>query len=343
MLAVREVSQFVRRGARRRVAERRDVRRFVKPFEPVMPTSVRPWIDVDWSTFNPCRVQGPLHHRVMEHPLLQWDALMELGKRLEPLGQFRTHTNQATAGTSFNDAPRLYRNRNSATDVIANLADAKAWMSLLNVQTDAVYRALVDEILGSVQPGVEAVDPGMSYRAGWIFLASPKAVTPFHFDAEHNFILQLQGHKTLYVWDPQDLEAASEHARDLFHSRHDRSLLVWRDALRERARKFRLEPGIGAYMPSTSPHMVENDDNPSLTISFTYYTDSTRRDRALHSAHMGLRRLGVTPPAVGVNRPLDATALTAYRWARGVRSLLRGGGGNKTGSDAVPYASHTMS
>lgn len=308
-----------------------------------MATSGRPWIDVDWNTFNPSRVQAPLRHRVMEHPLLQWDSLMELARRLEPLGQFRTHSDGATAGTSFNDAPRLFRNRSSATDVIAHLADAKAWMSLLNIQTDPVYRTLVDDILGSLQPGVDAVDPGMSYRAGWIFLASPKAITPFHFDAEHNFILQLQGRKTLYIWDPQDLEAASEHARDLFHSRHDRSLLVWRDELRERAHKLRLEPGVGAYMPSTSPHMVENDDNPSLTISFTYYTDATRRDRALHSAHMGLRRFGVTPPAVGRNRPLDAAALTAYRWARGVRAALRGGASGQAGSDTAAYAQHLMS
>lgn len=304
-----------------------------------MNTSVHPWIEVDWSTFDPWRVQL-VRHRVMEHPLLQWDALMALGQRLEPRGQFRTHTTEATAGTSFNDAPRVCRSRKSATEVIANLTDAKAWMSLLNVQTDPVYRTLVDEILGSLQPRIEAVDPGMSYRAGWIFLASPNAVTPFHFDAEHNFILQLQGHKTLYVWDPQDLEAASEHARDLFHSRHDRSLLVWRDELRARAHKFRVEPGMGAYMPSTSPHLVENDDNPSLTISFTYYTDATRRNRALHSAHMGLRRLGITPPAVGVNRPLDATALTAYRWARGLRSVLHHG---SAAPDVAPYASHVMS
>lgn len=303
----------------------------------------RPWIEVDWSKFDPWRVQGLFRHRVMEHPLLQRDALMALGARLEPLGQFRTHTNQATVGTSFNDAPRLYRNRSSATEVIANLADAKAWMSLLNVQTDRIYRALVDDVLDSVRSGIEAVDPGMSYRAGWIFLASPNTVTPFHFDAEHNFILQLRGRKTLYVWDPQDLEAASEHARDLFHARHDRRLLVWREALRERAHKFHLEPGVGAYMPSTSPHMVENDDNPSLTISFTYYTDATRRDRVLHSAHMGLRRLGIVPPPVGTSRSFDTIALLAFRCAKGVRAKLRRGASRGAVTDTAEYAAHLMS
>lgn len=306
--------------------------------ECAMSNGIRPWIDVDWNHFDPWRVQGPLRHRVMEHPLLKWDALMELGKRLEPLGQFRTHTNQATAGTSFNDAPSLYRNRRSATDVIAHLSDARAWMSLLNVQTDPVYRALVDEILDSVRPGIEAADPGMSYRAGWIFLASPNTVTPYHFDTEHSFILQLQGHKTLYVWDPQDLEAADEHVRDQFHAYHDRSLLVWREELRERAHKFRLEPGVGAYMPCTSPHLVENDDNPSLTMSFTFYTDSTRRSAGLHRMHARLRKLGLVPPSIGKHPVLDDAVYGVYRGRQALVHGLRGLAGRTVERDDAPYA-----
>lgn len=299
---------------------------------------VRPWIEIDWDKFDPWRVQGPLRHRVMEHPLLRWDSLMELGKRLEPRGQFRTHTSEATAGTSFNEAPRLYRNRRSATDVIANLSDAKAWMSLLNVQTDPVYRGLVDEILDDIRPGIEAHDPGMSYRAGWIFLASPNTVTPFHFDTEHNVILQLQGHKTLYVWDPQDVEAASEEARDRFHAHHDRSLLVWRDELRERAHKFRLEPGVGAYMPCTSPHLVENDDNPSLTMSFTFYTDSTRRNAALHRTHAWLRGLGLKPAPVGQRPAVDSLAYAMYGAARAGKRALQKLQGRSIQREDAPYA-----
>lgn len=303
-----------------------------------MSDTTTPLIEVDWATFEPWRVQGPLRHNLVGHPLLQWDQLLELGRRLEPLGHFRTHTNQASAGTAFNDAPRMFRNRKSAVDTIRDLSHAEAWMSLLNVQTDPLYRTLVDEVLDQLRPGIEACDPGMCYRAGWIFLASPNTVTPFHFDTEHSFILQLQGHKTLYTWDPQDLEAASEHARDRFHAQHDRSLLKWRDELRERAHVFRLEPGIGAYQPCTSPHLVENDDNPSLTMSFTFYTDSTRRNRALHKAHAQIRRLGITPPAVGQNRFLDAAALMLYRCKHTPDIALRKLTGRKVFPDSVPYA-----
>jgi oxalate decarboxylase/phosphoglucose isomerase-like protein (cupin superfamily) len=303
-----------------------------------MQESTTPLLEMDWSTFNPWRVRGPMCHRLSGHPLLEWESLLDLGGRLEPKGQFRTHTKQATAGTPFNDAPRAYRNRRSAVETIGHLQQADAWISLLNVQTDPIYRTLVDEVLDQLKPQVERVDPGMCYRAGWIFMASPGTVTPFHFDVEHNFIFQLRGRKTLYVWDPDDTEAASEHARDMFHARHDRSLLVWREELKDRAHVFQLEPGMAAYMPSTSPHMVENGDEPSLTMSFTYYTDSTRRNRALHKLHARLRALGVTPAPVGSNRPFDALCLLLHH-CKAVPSLgLKKLAGRPVYPENVAYA-----
>src|SRR3546814_14388117 len=77
-----------------------------------------------------------------------------------------------------------------------------------------------------------------------------------------------------------------------------RYLLRWREEFRERARVFDLEPGQGAYMPSTSPHMVENGSETSITASFTYYTDATRRDALLHRTHALMRTLQVPTPAV---------------------------------------------
>lgn len=273
-------------------------------------------IEFDAATFDPWRIQ-PVRHRLCDHPLLHPDALVELGARLEARGSIRTHGSDAKAGTPFNSAPDMFPNAKSAADTLRSLRDARAWMSLLNVQADEVYRALVAEVLDSVQPQVEARDPGMCYRAGWIFVSSPRTVTPFHFDKEHNFILQIHGRKRVYVWDHRDTVVASEHARDLFHLSHERYLLRWRDEFRARAQVFDLEPGQGAYMPSTSPHMVENGDEPSITTSFTYYTDATRRDSLLHRAHALIRRIGITPPAVGRSPAFDALTQAIARPLRG--------------------------
>lgn len=279
-------------------------------------------VEIDPVAFDPWRIQ-PVRHSLAGHPLLQVPALVGLGERLEAHGSIRTHASDATAGTPFGDAPALHPNRRSAGQTLGSIQHAKAWMSLLNIQLDPLYRMLVGEVLDGIQAQVGHRDPGMGYRAGWIFVTSPHTVTPFHFDKEHNFILQISGGKRIYVWDHTDTVVASESARDRFHHNHSRDLLVWEEGFRERARVFDLRPGQGAYMPSTSPHMVETGDEPSITISLTYYTDATRRDAVLHKAHELARRCGLQPPAVGRRPAVDAAVHAGVVAALRARGLVR--------------------
>lgn len=286
-------------------------------------------IEFDPNEFDPWRIQ-PVHHRLADHPLLQMPQLQALAGRLDALGSIRTHGNDATAGTPFNDATRLHPNRRTAAETLTGIDDAKAFLSLLNVQIDPIYRELVGGVLDRVNELVAPRDPGMCYRGGWIFVSSPGTVTPFHFDKEHNFLLQIRGTKRVYVWDVDDTAVASELARDRFHHCHERKLLVWDETFRARAHVFDLRPGEGAYMPSTCPHMVENGDSPSVTMSFTYYTDATRRNALLHKAHAILRERGFAPPPVGASPLLDAGLMAMSQTRRLLRRVARIGGESGT-------------
>jgi len=84
--------------------------------------------------------------------------------------------------------------------------------------------------------------------------------------------------------------------------------------------------------------MVENGDNPSITISFTYYTDSTRRDSLLHAAHERMRGWGVTPPAVGQSALLDFLLHAGFRGAIDSREWLRRSLGKQPSTDGAAYA-----
>lgn len=294
-------------------------------------------IDLDPATFDPWRIQE-VTHRLAEHPLLQIDALVGLGKRLQARRLVRTHSDDATAGSSFADAPQLHPNQKSAEETLAGIADAKAWMSLLNIQADPIYRRLVDEVLDEVRPVVEARDPGLCYRAGWIFVSSPRAVTPFHMDHEHNFILQIRGTKRLYTWDPFDREVVSERAQELFHDQHSREKVIWQEDFRRRARVFDLTPGLGGYMPSTTPHMVENGDTPSITVSFTYYTDSTRHRELLYRGNARLRRLGLEPRAIGASPKRDRVAAAVLEGYAATRAVVRRALGRGVRDNGQPYA-----
>ncbi|GAP66352.1 transcription factor jumonji/aspartyl beta-hydroxylase [Mizugakiibacter sediminis] len=294
-------------------------------------------LQLEWPGFDPWRIQA-VAHRLSGHPLLQLAALIELGRRLERRGLVRTHSDGASAGTPFNDAPSLHPNARSAADTLGDIRDARAWMSLLNVQTDPVYRQLVDAVLDEASLHTERVDPGMHHRGGWIFISSPHAVTPFHIDKEHNFILQIHGRKRVYVWDHRDTVAVSERARGRFHRMHERDLIRWREELRERAHVFDLEPGQGAYMPSTSPHMVENGDEPSITVSFTYFTDATRREARLHAFRDWLHSGGVPPPPLGRYPRFDRAVAAGAHALVGAHRLAQRLLGRKVAPERAAYA-----
>src|SRR6185295_20400386 len=99
------------------------------------------------------RIQA-VTHRLIDHPLLQPDQLVELGKRLERVGRIRTHSNDVSAGIPFNHAPSMHPNKKAAEETLRNIGNAQAWLSLLNVQSDDIYRTLVDEVLDSIKPSI---------------------------------------------------------------------------------------------------------------------------------------------------------------------------------------------
>lgn len=296
-----------------------------------------PFLRIDGESFDPWSIQA-VEHSLMSHPLLQLDSIMALGQRLEAAGRVRTHSGEAQAGTPFNTAPSLHPNRKGAAATLGDIANANAWLSLLFINTDPLYRTLVAEVLDEVRALVEPKDPGMSYRSGYIFVTSPRAVTPFHLDSEHNFILQVVGRKRVYVWDPLDRSVVAERALELFLARRSRELVCWSEELRSKAVVFDLEPGQGGYMPSTSPHMVENGDGPSVTVSFTYFTKATRRRSMLYRANHQLRRAGLSPRPVGESALRDAVVhplMAAYSGSKDLFDRLRG---RPVPAPAAPFA-----
>jgi hypothetical protein len=275
-----------------------------------MNANARPLIDIDWENFDPWCIQ-PVTHELSEHPLLQPDQLIALGKRLQGSTRVFTFNSDASAGTNFDAVSRLYPNRKPVAETLQRISDAKAWMLLRHVQADDAYRTLIDLAFDPIQPYIERKDPGMYYRAGWIFVASPHTITPFHIDRNHGILLQVRGHKKVYVWDAADTEVVSDRARDCFHARHELDLVQWSEAFRARAKVFDLGPGMGVYMPLTSPHMVETDDEPSITISLTYSTQATRKNAMQHVVNDLLHRIGLQTPPVGQRRLFDRFTYTA--------------------------------
>src|SRR5215469_12997561 len=77
-------------------------------------------------------------------------------------------------------------------DVIRDLHNANAWLTLLNVEEDPGMAELMNTQLDQLKSGLSAKRGKrvkMRKRVAFIFVSSPNSVTPVHFDIEHSLLM----------------------------------------------------------------------------------------------------------------------------------------------------------
>src|SRR3546814_20656273 len=74
------------------------------------------------------------------------------------------------------------------------------------------------DLLGELEPVVIPRTGAMLTPQGFIFISSPGSITPFHFDPEHNILLQLQGRKVMNVWPSGDERFAHRREHERKHT-----------------------------------------------------------------------------------------------------------------------------
>ena len=146
----------------------------------------------------------------------------------------------------------------------------------------------------------------MHQREGFIFISSPSAVTPYHMDPEHNFLLQIRGEKQFNVWDGRDRSVLSEiELEEYFFGNQPQP--VYKEEYRPKASRFELAPGDGLHVPVATPHWVQNGDDVSISFSITFRSRVSERQQIVHRVNRGLRRQGANPT------PYAASAVAGFR------------------------------
>ncbi|MBC7490986.1 MAG: transcriptional regulator, partial [Novosphingobium sp.] len=137
-----------------------------------------------------------LTHRLTSHPLLDLDALVGLAATL-PAEAVEYNPGKLPIGIAPADvpAPEL-----GVAETIRSIEHAGAWMVLKRIESHPDYAQLLDAILDEIAAIVTPRTGAMLRREGFIFISSPGSVTPFHFDPEHNILLQVRGTKTMTVF-----------------------------------------------------------------------------------------------------------------------------------------------
>ncbi|MBK9135280.1 MAG: cupin [Betaproteobacteria bacterium] len=302
------------------------------PLVPSTPAGAGRWVwPVDGEpAFSTQRVQA-IQHRLHEHPLMRLPALADLAQALYPTKQCRFLGPGARPDSAFQHGDADTAGR-TIEEVFARIEEPGSWVALYNVQTHAAYRTLLDEVVGSMRPLVEAQEGRILQVGGFVFISAPPSVTPFHIDRENNFWLQIRGRKVMHVWDAHDERVVAAKAREDFVVYGGLDAVRFEPGFAERSHVFDVGPGEGVYFPSTSPHMTRSDrawvrpgDGVAVSIGVVFYTEATRRAANVHAWNQLLRNhFGRTPQAPGLSPWLDRLKYPLGRAFIRLRHRMRG-------------------
>src|SRR5215470_5651448 len=182
-------------------------------------------------------------------------------------------------------------------DVIRDLRNANAWLTLLNVEADPGMAELMDTHLGELESGMTAKQGKrfkMRKRVAFIFVSSPNSVTPVHYDIEHSLLMQVSGSKTVSIgrWES---DAARRHEFNRYwNGSHGRI-----EDLPPEVAAYTTTPGRAVYIPPGTPHWVHNGPDISLSVTLTYFTAGTVRENRIEDFNSHLRRRHMKPREPG--------------------------------------------
>ncbi len=235
-----------------------------------------------------------LAHGLAGHPLLKLDALAALAGRIRPVDA-EYNRGDVPVGLDPDETPS---NGLSVEETICSIEQCGSWMVLKFVDQDPLYRDLLHATLAELEPIVRPVTGRMLKMEAFVFISSPDAVTPFHFDPEHNILLQVRGCKTMTVFPAADEALAGGEAHEAFHAGGHRNL-AWRDEFASRGEPFALAPGKALYVPVKAPHWVRNGPDVSVSFSITWRSEWSYREEYARRMNAVLRKAGLDPAAPG--------------------------------------------
>lgn len=246
--------------------------------------------------FNCCYPEQAqvLDHQMASHELLTLEALAELGAQL-PEASVEYNPGNLPVGIKPEDVPD---NGMSIADTIRMIKNANSWAVLKNIEQVPEYEALLLSLLEEIRPILERKTGKMLRPQGFIFVSSPDAVTPYHFDPEHNILLQLRGEKWMTTFPAGNPRYAPDTIHEGYHTGGHRNL-VWQDAFEGEGIKHHLTPGKAIFVPVMAPHYVKVGNEHSISLSLTWRSDWSFAEADGRAFNSWLRKKGFNPKAPG--------------------------------------------
>jgi len=234
-----------------------------------------------------------LPHALGDHPLMTLEALAALAESLPA----------ASVEYNFGNQPLGVDGKPAPTGIpigrtIREIETTNSWAVIKNIEQHPDYARLLGELLDELRPAIEARTGRMMKLQAFAFVTSAGGVTPYHFDPEHNILLQLRGAKVMTQFPAGDPRFAPDQVHETYHTGGGREL-QWRDELLPDGTEFALSPGEAVYVPVMAPHFVRNGSAPSVSLSITWRSEWSFAEADARAFNGWLRGLGLTPRRTG--------------------------------------------
>ncbi|MCB2080757.1 MAG: cupin-like domain-containing protein [Novosphingobium sp.] len=255
-------------------------------------------------------VPHTLEHSLCSNPLLDIEALAELAEAL-PAGSIEYNFADLPVGIDGKPEPTGI----PIGETIRNIGTSGSWAALKNIEQHAGYAALLEDLLEEIRPEIEARTGKMMRHEGFVFITSPGGVTPYHFDPEHNILLQIRGSKVMTQFPAGDAAYAPDEVHETYHTGGPREL-KWREDFATAGTEFAISAGEALFVPVMAPHFVRNGPEPSVSLSITWRSEWSFAEADARSFNALLRRLGVKPASPGRWPTSNLTKAYGYRVLR---------------------------
>ena len=228
-------------------------------------------------------------HSLGNYPALSIPSIQKLTRQLLEQKRFGQVYCRLLADGKMKDS-------DSIDQVLATLQSfetAGAWLRLTRVdEINDEFRELSETFYADLSKLLNQDIKSQVFRTFvTLFITSPGAVTHYHMDHTWNFLLQIGGRKTVYLFDQNDPRVLQPQDMDAWY---------WNRFAPELKKDvegtaYELTPGVGAHHPVHAPHWVQNGPEVSVSLSFGLCLHATNDEAKVHQVNFLLRKLGLTP------------------------------------------------
>ncbi len=243
-------------------------------------------------------------HTMVDHPVL---TLENLSKILQELPKEKVMFSKGLndLAVNFDKALDNDTKKLNLNEMIETIRTSNCYIAARNLEMHESFKGLYSDLLEDIgkllkhhKTGKKPLEPMV-----WLFIASPNAITPFHFDRSSNFIFQIRGSKELAVFPPRVEEIISAKDTESYLD-WSSQLPPWREELDKHAHKFNFKAGEAVHIPFVSGHYVKNGpEDISITMSIFFHSNETKRWSGAMRFNNRMRRFGLKLKPVG-NAPV---------------------------------------